>query len=76
MRKKTFQDRNLGAASWRDLKRALVRAMRTRERSHRGRTLGLLGHSLESEASRVVRTGSWPTSRRPICLQAEGMAVW
>ena len=36
VRKKTFHTKNLGAASCRGSKGALVRAMRTRERSHEG----------------------------------------
>ena len=34
LRKNTFQARSLGAVNWRGLKGVLVRAMRTRERSH------------------------------------------
>ena len=41
VRKNTFQARNMGAPSWRGSKGALVTAMGARERSHRGRTLGV-----------------------------------
>ena len=39
------------------------------------KALGLLGCSLEKDARKAVRAGSWPTSGRPICLKAEAIAA-
>ena len=71
VRKKTFKAKNLGAASCRGSKGAPVRATR----SHWGRTLGLLGHSLEKEARTAVSAVSWPTSGRPVCLNPKAIAA-
>ena len=36
--------------------------------------MGLLGHSVEKEASRAVRADLWPISGRSVCLKVEVIA--
>lgn len=74
VRNAVFHVRNFGSAEAKGSKGGRVRAMRTKDKSHLGRTEDDLGLSLRKERSRELMAESCVISFISVCLKAEEMA--